>query len=246
MSAAFDIRPGDLSSRTACNHFLANLPGDHRKPIIVNAFLRALSRASYLDQPALHFGLGKGRYCHFTSPIRRYPDLTVHRLVADLCRGTLDRRAPDDVPGLVELGEQCSAAERDAEAAEDEVRTILLLQHLETKLGERFDGVITGVTNFGVFVQLPRYLIDGLIRMENLGDDWWELDARRGVVKGERTGQRYRIGDMLGVVIASVDVPSRKIKLSLAEPPKGGRRRRRSKGGRKSKGGSKSGRSRKK
>ena len=177
------------------------------------AILKMFQQAEYSPMRIGHFALASKNYCHFTSPIRRYPDLTVHRLLAEYCRGVLGDRPPEDISALVELGQKCSATERHAESAEDELRTILLLQHLASKVGESFDGVITGVTNFGLFVQSPRYLIDGLVRMEHLGDDWFELDARYGHLKGERTGKTYRIGDLIRVTIANVNIPRRQLDL---------------------------------
>jgi ribonuclease R len=177
------------------------------------AVLRTFEQAEYSPLQIGHFALASDGYCHFTSPIRRYPDLTVHRLVAEHCRGTLDDRPPDDLAELKALGERCSAAARRAEAAEYELRDLLVLQLLATKVGESFDGVITGVANFGLFVQSPTYLIEGLVRMPDLGDDWWEVDARRGEVRGEHSGRRFRIGDRLAVRIAAVDLARRQLNL---------------------------------
>jgi len=226
--------PKDLS-RKDMQALLKSVKGLPESYAVNLALLKMFQQAEYAPMRLGHYALASRDYCHFTSPIRRYPDLTVHRLVAEYCRRQLvgARRRPcpsegggsapplpesaEDLEALVKLGEHCTSTERHAEGAEDELRMVLLLQHLESKIGEEFDGVITGVTNFGMFVQMPRYLIDGLIRMEHLGDDWWELDAVRGQIKGERTGIRYRIGDIVPVVIAGVDIPRRELDLSLAK-----------------------------
>ena len=165
-----------------------------------------------------HYALASRHYCHFTSPIRRYPDLTVHRLLAEYCRRRLDTRPPEDMNALVTLGEDCSAAERRAEKAERELREVLLLQFLAGKVGENFDGVIVGVTNFGVFVEISRFGAEGLVRLEALGDDWWEVNARYGQIHGERTGRTYRIGDVMPIRIVSVDVVHRQMELTPAAP----------------------------
>ncbi|MGC9454928.1 MAG: ribonuclease R [Phycisphaerae bacterium] len=198
------------------------------------AVLKTFQQAEYSPMKIGHFALASRHYCHFTSPIRRYPDLTVHRLLTEYLRGELEDRPPEDLDGLVKLGEQCSAAERRSQAAEDELREVLVLQFLEDKVGEHFPGVVTGVTNFGVFVQLERFLIDGLIRLPDLGDDWWEVQPQYGQVRGEMSGKRYRIGDEIEVRIANVDVPSRQLSLVPAKEiePQG---RRGGKGGKKGK-----------
>ncbi|MFB3894292.1 MAG: ribonuclease R [Phycisphaerae bacterium] len=180
------------------------------------AVLKTFEQAEYSPMRVGHFALGSRCYCHFTSPIRRYPDLTVHRLLAEHCRGELAGRPPEDMSALTRLGEHCSAAERRAKAAEDELREVLILQFLSTKVGEEFDGVVTGVTNFGLFVQSPRFLIDGLLRLEDLGDDWWNVDARLGAIRGQSSGRKMRIGDIVRVQIAGVDIARRQLNLVLA------------------------------
>jgi len=179
------------------------------------AVLRTYQQAEYSPMRTGHFALASTHYCHFTSPIRRYADLTVHRMVAEYCRQRLDTRPPEDMSELITLADHCSQASRRAEAAERELREVLVLQLLVTKVGEGFDGVITGVTNFGLFVRMPRFNIEGLVRMQDLGDDWWDVDPRTGTIRGQRSGQVMRIGDVLAVRIAGVDVARRQLNLVL-------------------------------
>ncbi len=202
-------------SREALQELLEAVRGKPESYAVNLAVLKTFRQAEYSPMQIGHFALASDCYCHFTSPIRRYPDLTVHRLVALHCRGELDNLPPDDVSELTRLGENCTAAEKRAEAAEQELREVLILQLLESKVGETFEGVITGVTNFGMFVQSPQFLIEGLLRMEDLGDDWWELDAKHGTLRGEHTGRKFRIGDVLSVRIAGVDVSKRQLNLAL-------------------------------
>ncbi|NMD34378.1 MAG: S1 RNA-binding domain-containing protein, partial [Planctomycetes bacterium] len=110
-------------------------------------------------------------------------------------------------------------AERRAEAAESELREVLILQFLEGKVGEELEGVITGVTNFGIFVQVPRFLIEGLVHIEALGDDWWEVNPRYGFLRGERTGRTFHVGRLVKVRIAAVDAARRQLILELAKLP---------------------------
>ncbi|MBN1491527.1 MAG: ribonuclease R [Phycisphaerae bacterium] len=187
------------------------------------AILRCFEQAVYSPKNIGHFALASEDYCHFTSPIRRYPDLTVHRLLDLHIQGKLaskkDRRAVRSRADLTELGSHCSFTERRAADAEREAKKVLVLHYLESRIGEVFDGVVTGLANIGVFVQLDQFLIDGLIRFEHLPDDWWELNNRDGVLMGQRSGKQIRIGNRLSVAVAAVDIAARELNLALAELP---------------------------
>ena len=189
------------------------------------AVLRSMHQAEYAPLAIGHYALASEHYCHFTSPIRRYPDLTIHRLVDRYIEGALTaRHIPDDLPGeeeLFELGGKCSANERRAESAERELRLVLILRLLESRIGDELEGIVTGVANVGVFVQLEPYLVDGLLRFDRLPDDWWEVDSTRGAVVGQRSGRRIRIGDKLRVAIARIHIPTRRLDLDLVEPGRG-------------------------
>lgn len=193
------------------------------------AVLKSMQMAEYSPEAIGHFALASKAYAHFTSPIRRYPDLMVHRLLDLHLRGQLRRRKRGDIDGvpdeesLVEIGRRMSFASRRAEAAESELKTLKVLQLLEGRIGEEFEGVVTGVTNFGLFVQHPRFLIDGLLRVEDLPDDWWEVDVRAGRVKGERSHRTIAMGSRIKVVISQVDVSARQLGLAVAEDKQVGR-----------------------
>ena len=200
-------------SRRELQDLLAAVRGKPESYAVNLAVLKTFQQAEYSPMRIGHFALASEHYCHFTSPIRRYPDLTVHRLLADYCRGRMNARPSEDVAELVKLGQHCTAAERRAEAAEEELREVLILQMLEDRLGQDFDGVVTGVANFGIFVQLRKLLIEGLVRLEDLGDDWWEVNAKMGQVRGERSGRTIRIGDLMDVRIVGVDLARRQLNL---------------------------------
>ena len=223
------IPPG--LTRKDMQQLLGAVKGKPESYAVNLALLRTFQQAEYSPMRIGHFALASKHYCHFTSPIRRYPDLTVHRLLADYCRGRLASRPPENLSELTDLGQRCTAAERRAEAAENELRDVLLIGHLAGKIGESFEGVVTGVTNFGVFVQLRKFLVDGLVRLDDLGDDWWQVMPNYGQVKGERTGKTFRIGDLISVRVVRADVAQRRLDL-VPEPtegkpaPKRGRRRR--------------------
>lgn len=224
--------------RKAIQALLQSVKGKPEGFAINLAVLKSLTRAEYSPEEIGHFALASEQYCHFTSPIRRYADLTVHRLLDEYFEagGSSQRGGrkkvkidPDKVPSfdnLREVGKHLSFTERRADDAERELRQVKILELLQDKVGGVFSGVVTGITNFGVFVQIQTYLIDGLNRYENLFDDWWDVDEKSGQVRGERTGQVIRIGDVVQVKIARIDMARRELDLRIEEvtsrPARGG------------------------
>jgi len=188
------------------------------------AILKSLTRAEYSPEKIGHYALASDHYGHFTSPIRRYADLTIHRLLdAYFEAGGQNSSKKLHIEGtptfaeLQTLGRQISFTERRAEDAERELRQVKILELLSQRVGEEFEGIITGITNFGVFVQIREYLVDGLIRYEDLMDDWWDVDERAGQIRGQRTGNRIGIGDLATVRVAKVDVARRELQLAITE-----------------------------
>jgi ribonuclease R len=221
--------------RMGLQALLAKIKGRPEAFAINLAVLKSLTRAEYSPKSEGHFALASEQYCHFTSPIRRYADLTVHRLLeayihaagsrdgkADMPRGGRKRVRLEDVPDtndLIELGRHLSFTERHSEDAERELRQVKILHLLSERIGEVFECVVTGITNFGLFVQLGAYHTDGLVRYEELLDDWWDVDERSGVVRGQRTGLRIRIGDVVQAMIVKVDVARRDLQLAVRKNP---------------------------
>jgi len=222
--------------RHAIQALLKSVKGTPEEFAINLAVLKSLTRAEYAPKPIGHYALASDHYCHFTSPIRRYADLTIHRLLdayfdaggarefspAGKSRGAGKRVRidPEDVPSvedLVQTGKRISFTERRSEDAERELRQVKILTLMQGRIGDEFAGVVTGITNFGIFVQIREYLVDGLIRYEDLLDDWWDVDERGGLVRGQRTGTRIKIGDFVKVVVVKVDLPRRELGLHISQ-----------------------------
>ena len=219
--AAVGVRMGRGGGRHFLQDVLAAVEGRPQAASVNLAVLKTLSRAEYSTSLIGHFALASEHYCHFTSPIRRYPDLTVHRLLDAHLRGRLDRTAVD-AEALARLAEHCTSTERRAEAAEKDLKTLLVLQLFAGRIGERLEGVITGVILPGLFVQSTRYLVEGFLRLDELGPGWTS-DVERGEARSFRSGERLRLGDPVTVRILRVDLDRRRLDLGLAGRPKGER-----------------------
>jgi ribonuclease R len=203
---------------------LLAVPLDEAKRRLVHRLaLRSLTRARYLERDLGHFGLATREYCHFTSPIRRYPDLHVHRRVREWLQHRRD--GAWDPLANAELAARCTAAEQNATEAERESVRVKGLRHLEGRLGERASGSISGLLARGFFVELDDVPVDGFVRVGMELDDRFDLDASGIRLVGRRTRKRYTLGDPVEIVVARVDVPARECDFALV--PSGSRRGRR-------------------
>jgi len=178
---------------------------------ISTAMLRSLTHAEYTPINIGHFGLSLDAYAHFTSPIRRYPDLLVHRAIRHIVSGGKPGRYHYDTATMERLGAVTSAHERRAEEATRDVEAWLKCEYMESHLGDKFDGVITGVTNFGLFVQLNELLIDGLVHVTSLANDYYHFEPDSQHLVGERSGKTYKLGERMRVQVQRVDLESRRI-----------------------------------
>lgn len=179
--------------------------------------LRTMSQARYAPEPLGHFGLALEHYAHFTSPIRRYPDLLLHRAV----KHVIARKKPSSFlysqEQMAALGEHCSMTERRADEATRDVASWLKCEFMSHRVGERFDGVVSAVTAFGLFVELSGLFIDGLVHVSSLGDDFYSYDAKAQRLFGKRSGHAYTLGQPVRVQVARVNLEERKIDLALAD-----------------------------
>ncbi|NNC58146.1 MAG: ribonuclease R [Woeseiaceae bacterium] len=178
---------------------------------ITMAMLRSLTHAEYSPTNVGHFGLALDLYAHFTSPIRRYPDLLVHRAIRHIVRGGKAGRYDYAPKQMERLGAITSSHEKRAEDATRDVEAWLKCQYMEGHLGDEFDGVITGVTNFGLFVQITELMTDGLVHVTSLDNDYYKYDAGSQRLIGERSGKTYSLGEAMRVRVQRVDMETRKI-----------------------------------
>jgi len=193
--------------------------------IIQMVLLRSLSQAVYSKDNLGHFGLAYPAYCHFTSPIRRYPDLLVHRQIRLVLRNQWTPKKIEEAGSekfqedLTKLGDHTSMTERRADDATRDVVRWLKCEYIQKHIGEDFVGVISGVTRFGLFVELKDLYIDGLVHVTSLRNDYYYFDPIHHRLVGERSGVIYKLGDVLKVRVSHVDVDERKIDFELINPP---------------------------
>jgi ribonuclease R len=198
---------------------LAKAKGTPEETLINTVLLRTMKQARYSAENVGHFGLAADTYTHFTSPIRRYPDLIVHRLLKADMRGKLKDEAYTGrlAETLPDAAAHCSLRERTAMEAERDVVTMLKLEFMKDKLGEVYEGIITGVVQFGLFVQLRELFVEGLVHVSTLADDYYHYVEKRHCLRGERKKRMYRIGDAVTVRVDRVDTIRKRIDFSLSE-----------------------------
>ena len=197
----------------AIQRVLAEVEGRTEQELVTSLLLRAMTRAAYTPRNAGHYGLGLDTYCHFTSPIRRYPDLMVHRLLRAALTGA---KPPQQmVDRLGQLCEHCSAAERAAERAERQSQEMKMAEYLQGFVGQRFDAVISGVATYGVYVQLE-CTAEGLVPIRDLGNEYFIFDAAAHLLRGSDTGRIFRLGQPVEVVLAEVDALAPSLTFRLA------------------------------
>ena len=211
-----NIHPGALQD------VLERVKGKREELIVSTVMLRSLAKARYSHQNVGHFGLAASYYCHFTSPIRRYPDLIIHRLMKEQLKGGLSEERVEKLSEMLpEIARKCSERERAADEAERDTEELEKVEYMKAKVGEVFDGIISNVTSFGMFVGLEN-TVEGLVRISDMNDDYYVYDDKRYMLIGERTGKCYRIGDPVRVLLVRADVETRQIDFVIEEHVKGG------------------------
>jgi len=215
---SFGYKVGDLSHRKELQRFLSSIRGKAEEQALKIGLLKSLKRARYAAQPLGHYGLAKANYLHFTSPIRRYADLVVHRALAEL---NSTRRSKIDIGQMESTAKHISDTERNAAEAEIESVRLKKLQFFQAQLDERnpqvFRAAVMDVRNFGLVVELPDALVTGVVHVSTLADDFYRFDAAQRRFVGRRTNRRYSVGDQLNVFVARVDVFKQQIDFAVAD-----------------------------
>ena len=206
-----EIHPKELQK------LIDKIEGTPEEALISRLTLRSMKQAKYTTDNTGHFGLATRYYCHFTSPIRRYPDLQIHRIIKENLRsGMSEKRLNHYNKILPEVALQSSTMERRADEAEREVEKLKKAEYMKQFLGETFEGVISGITTWGIYVELPN-TIEGMIRVTNLKDDYYYYDEEHYIMVGENTKKTYKLGEKVKVVVDSVDKILRTIDFVLAD-----------------------------
>jgi ribonuclease R len=206
----FSLGGGDTPHAKDYGKLLEHIKGRPDEQLLQTVLLRSMQQAVYSPDNVGHFGLAYENYTHFTSPIRRYPDLLVHRAIKAVLEGKKYKAGDWHA-----LGMHCSMTERRADDATRDVETWLKCYYMQDKVGESFTGTVAGVASFGLFVALDEVYVEGLLHVTELGNDYFNFDAVRHEMLGERTGVRYRLGDRLRVKVARVDMETSKIDFVL-------------------------------
>ncbi|WP_263081172.1 ribonuclease R [Endozoicomonas sp. Mp262] len=236
------IKPKDIQ------RLMSEIQGRPDLHVIQTVVLRSMSQAVYTSDNKGHFGLAFNAYAHFTSPIRRYPDLLVHRAIRHVIRSEKESRSVKRVEGarplskkaiypyetsdIEQLGEHCSQTERRADEATRDAMDWLKCEYMQQHLGQTFKGVISSVTGFGLFVELKDIFVEGLVHISSLPGDYYHFDAVHHRLKGEKTGRSYNLGDELEVTVTRVNMDDKKIDFELSSASGGARSDKKRSGGR--------------
>jgi ribonuclease R len=215
--------PSERLHPRAFQKLLARVEGKPEERLVSYVMLRTMKQAVYSEENGGHYALAAPFYTHFTSPIRRYPDLIVHRLLRELReKGVSETASAEDRERrLKEVAERSSYTERRADEAERELVDWKKVRFMSDKVGEVYEGVVTGVTSFGLYVELVEYFVEGLVHISTLVDDYYHYNEEAHTLRGESTGRIFRLADRVTVLVAKVDLVQRRIELSIEglEPP---------------------------
>ena len=224
----YRFRPDKAKDPKYLQDFLSEVEGRPEEPVVRELLLRSMKRAVYSPYNIGHFGLASDVYTHFTSPIRRYPDLLVHRVLKEVLRGTLDDEKKGKLAeSLQDMGAHLSDREWIADEAERASVDVKRVAFMKERLGERFWGIISSVRPFGFFVELEDFYVEGLVHVESLVDDYYYFDERNYCLRGERKGRRFSVGERVYIQVVRADEFLRQVDFKLVEDARPRRRTKR-------------------
>ena len=204
-----EVHPKELQK------LLARIAGTPEEPMISRMALRSMKQAAYTTTCSGHFGLAAKYYCHFTSPIRRYPDLQIHRIIKEQLRGRMDgKRILHYEEILPEVAKHSSQMERRADEAERETEKLKKAQYMVSRIGEKFEGVISGVTAWGIYVELPN-TVEGMVHVSRMAGDYYYYDEQAYEMIGRDTGRTFRLGQKVDVIVDDVDLQMKSVDFVL-------------------------------
>ena len=206
-----DIHPSEFSN------ILNKIKGTEYERMISTVMLRSLMKAEYSPSNKGHFGLAFDYYCHFTSPIRRYPDLMCHRIIKEFLKGEISEKRLNDLKAKCEKTAKASSeAEINAQNAERELEDIKKCEYMQTKIGKRYQGIISSVTNFGIFIELDN-TVEGIVKVIDMRDDYYIYDEKNHSLTGEYSGKTYRIGDSVNILVAGINKDYKEVNFILED-----------------------------
>ncbi len=213
----FQLKGGELPDAKHYAELLEQVKGHIDYHLIQTVMLRSLKQARYQPENFGHFGLALDAYAHFTSPIRRYPDLLVHRAIRHVLTTRSAKKFAYNNEDMVLMGEHCSMTDRRADEVTRDVVNWLKCEFMRDKVGDEFNGVISSVTSFGLFIELNEIFVEGLVHVSELDNDYYHFEAKGHRLVGERTAHIFRLGDPVRIKVVRVDLDERKIDFTLLE-----------------------------
>lgn len=217
----YSLKPKDDIKPKELQQMLKDMEGKKEEQLIQTLTLRSLQKARYSKDALGHFSLALKDYCHFTSPIRRYPDLQIHRIIKKHMDGEFDKKETEALETIVaDVSEQSSFQEERANEVERDVDDLRKTQYMTRFIGEEFEGMISSITGFGIFVMLEN-TVEGLVRIADMEDDYYDFDETNYRLVGERSGKTYRVGDRVRIAVVNAVLETRKIEFVLVEEENG-------------------------
>lgn len=210
----FELDGSNMTSKQI-NHLVDQVEGTNYEHIVNSLLLRSMAKAVYSPQNIGHFGLSFKHYAHFTSPIRRYPDVIVHRILKAYSQGL----KPYDFKTLETLGLHCSEKEKNAQVAERESTKLKQVEYLSDRIGELFEGIVSGVTEFGIYVELKENYCEGMVHVSNLKDDYYQYHPDRHCIVGKHSGKKYQLGDSVTVKVHSTNIQQKIVDFMISNTP---------------------------